>query len=465
MITVPQKWIDENAKYLIGNTQMIVRIEQKNGLKPYISSERIIRFVSEESGSMLSSVITNQKFSITFDNRDGYFGSVEDDTTRVARNNFVEVYPGFANSGVKRWSGFVKDFSYDDKAKTVTIECASVLAFMTEKYSDPYGNPVSLNLIVSQIEQQATRSDIIPVLQDPLDPDKKVTIDYSDLIHDIVYFKFPEGSTLADCIQMIANATRCVVQVYDTQIKFIRAEDETPPDYNISRFVQYDAPDTTFNDAVKGVVCTFYDSVFSADSHNVEVGVRYEMTNKAFAAQNSAEGYAWLTTDWAKDKLDNGRITYSGTFRVDPRVELYDIIKIQRSNRTITACLIELKCEYNGGWKGTYKAVHVGADAMITDIYSVESFKIADLETYTLNEIEDGRISEGGIVYTPYIQLGLQLVKTDSVNWGQIVENFRKIDEAASEREIKAPKYHAYVGTDGKTYIGTDGKVYVCAKG
>ena len=461
MITVPQKWIDENKKQLIESTQMICRIEQKNGLKPYISSERIIRFVSEETGSMLSSVITHQKFSIVFDNRDGYFGNVESNTTRVARNNFVEVYPGFANSGVKRWSGFVKDFSYDEKGGTVTVECESVLAFMSAKYDDPYGNPVSLNLIISQLEQQAAASDIIPTLQEPLDPNKKITIDYSELTHDIVYFKFPEGATLADCIQMIANATRCIVQVYDTQIKFIRAEDETPLDYTISRFIQYGSPDTTYNDSVKGVVYTFYDGGTAVDSRNVEVGIRYEMTNKAFAGQQSAEGYAFLTVDWAKDKLDGGRITYSGTCRIDPRVELFDIIKIQRSNRTIAACLIELKCEYNGGWKGTYKAVHVGADAMITDIYSVENFKISDLETYTLNEIEDGHIAEGGISYTPYINLGMQLVKTDSVNWNLFVENFKKIDKAIGQLGIKSPKMYIYVGTDGKVYQGTNGEVYV----
>ena len=461
MITVPQKWIDENAKQLIDSTQMIVRIEQKNGLKPYIPAERIIRFVSEESGSMLSSVITNQKFTLVMDNRDGFFGSIEADTTKVARNNFVEVYPGFANSGVKRWSGFVKDFSYDEKAKTVTLECVSVLAFMTAKYTDNYGNPVSLNLIVSQIEQQATASDIIPVLQDPIDPNKKITIDYSDLVDDVVYFKFPEGATLADCIQMIANATRCVVQVYDTQIKFIRAEDETPLDYTIARFVQYDIPATTYNDAVKGVSYTFYDGGAGAINANSDVGIIYEMTNKAFAGQQSSEGYAGDTCDWAKDKLSDGRITYSGTCRIDPRAELYDIIKVQRSNRTIAACLIELKCEYNGGWKGTYKAVHVGADAMITDIYSVENFKISDLETYTLNEIEDGHIAEGGISYTPYINLGMQLVKTDSVNWNLFVENFKKIDKAIGQLGIKSPKMYIYVGTDGKIYQGTNGEVYV----
>lgn len=439
MITVPQKWIDENAKQLIDSTQMIVRIEQKNGLKPYIPADRIIRFVSEESGSMLSSTITNQKFTLVMDNRDGYFGSIESDTTKVARNNFVEVYPGFANSGAKRWSGFVKDFSYDEKGKTVTLECASVLAFMTDKYDSPYDHAVTLNLIVSQIESQASLSDIIPVLQDPIDPNKKITIDYSDLYGDITLFMFPEGATLADCIQMIANATRCVVQVYDTQIKLIRAEDETPLDYTISRFVQYDVPATTYNDAVKSVTYTCNDFGCGSTNHNIDVGTNYEMTNKGFVQQGSDAGYAQDTCDWAKDKLSDGRITYSGTFRVDPRVELYDIIKIQRSNRTISACVIELKCEYNGGWKGTYKAVHVGADALITDIYSLENFNISDLETFTLTEIEDGHIYAGGITYTPNINLGMQLVKTDSANWDLFVANFKKIDAEIGKLGITTP--------------------------
>lgn len=443
MLIVQDDWIAENKKQMIETSGMIIIIEQPNGLTPFIPASRIIKLKSEESGSMLSASVPTSKLNVTFDNRDGYFGEIDGDTTKVARNNFLEVRPSFG-SGAMRFSGFVSNFRYDEKAKTVTVECNNVLYFMKERFENSYTHPMPVNQICLDIIHQVSDNDAIPGRIEPVDPEHptwKISIDFSAITNDPdntdgLYFNVPDNATMADMLQLIANAARCVLVCHNSYITFVRLNEE-PQDYTISRFLQYDAVKTEYNEAVRGLIYQAYDATTTI-TPRTQIGTEYTMTNNAFVGQSSTQGYLGLTADWAYTSLKNGRCTYSGTFRIDPRLELFDVINVQLANRTVKACIIDLQIEYNGGWKGTYKAVHVGTDAVITDINSLEGFAIEDLETFTARQLEDGQTYEAGITYTPNVIIAMQLTKTDCLDFDEITNNWKKIDAAVSWLGIRS---------------------------
>ena len=49
------------------------------------------------------------------------------------------------------------------------------------------------------------------------------------------------------------------------------------------------------------------------------------------------------------------RKTVSGEFRADPRLELYDIVRVEdRYSRLVNVAITNIKYEFNGSFRGSY---------------------------------------------------------------------------------------------------------------
>lgn len=159
----------------------------------------------------------------------------------------------------------------------------------------------------------------------------------------------PGGHSRAEVIQMCANAGCCPLRFDRDGTLNIERLYKSSTDYVISAAQSYSYPETTLSKPLKDVRVSYGED--NAYVLNVgSVGETQTVDNPTVLVSEQAEYIA----KWVKDTLES-RMTVSGEFRADPRLDLFDRVSVEGKYGNITPVYIEqLKYTYNGSFKATY---------------------------------------------------------------------------------------------------------------
>ena len=153
--------------------------------------------------------------------------------------------------------------------------------------------------------------------------------------------------TIAEVLQLCANAGKCVMaQDHSGKVRiepqFLKLED-----YTIDAFNSYSYPEFNLMKHLKAV--NVNDGLYV---HAVDTKGEIQTLNNSFIADSS---HAKDVAEWAAETLKYRRVV-KGEIRIDPRLEVADLVTVvSRYGELHAVGVTKLKTTFNGSFRGSYE--------------------------------------------------------------------------------------------------------------
>ena len=165
--------------------------------------------------------------------------------------------------------------------------------------------------------------------------------------------------TIANCLQLVANAGKCVIYPDRNGMLHIAPIDDASTDYVVNSFNSYSRPEITLSKPIKKVACNQYsysviNSKFESKILNVytytlrDDGETITVDNPLITTYDTAGSVA----KWIGNYYKN-RTTVRTSVRADVRVDALDIISNEHDYGTDSVRLTDVEFKFNGAFRGT----------------------------------------------------------------------------------------------------------------
>ena len=359
MQEVSEKWIATNQSAFTVPSFITIMIHRNSGTGTlFIPTGRIMAYTQSFYGDMLAGEIPEMSVVAKLNNNDGIYTSSlsadKEDFEHAAADilisfNFNSVDPEEENESINGGRFFVSEITYDANDRSLTLRLSDILQFMNSQYNGRSRGWVED--VVNDIIVQAKSDNSVPVQAIQCEIDSTLTGN--------VQVDMAEKFTLAEALQVCANASNCVLFVDRDSVIHIEPINREVQDYFIGRNIQYTETNLTKDKAINSVLVNFLN--YSYDyTRKTQIGSQQTVTNPAIMLIINAMNVARRTYR----TLQENREVISGEFRCDPRVDIFDVIQIESSKRNLR-------------------------------IYDLEQMPIEDIELLTINEIENSTTDIG----------------------------------------------------------------------
>lgn len=157
------------------------------------------------------------------------------------------------------------------------------------------------------------------------------------------------GFSCAEIVQMCANAASCVTWQDRQGVLHIERLDSSYSGYSITSALSYAHPEVELTKPLKKVSVTYGGNL----SHVLDVGSTGE-TQTVNNPLVSTEEQATEIAAWVRDTLESRR-SVKGDYRADPRLDLFDVVRVESKYGAIEPVAItNIKYTYNGAYAGSY---------------------------------------------------------------------------------------------------------------
>lgn len=191
------------------------------------------------------------------------------------------------------------------------------------------------------------------------------TVSYDTSLNDymIVYSpSYTEGNanTAAEIVQRCANAACAILRCDRKGNLYVEPLNRVPAEYipidleqgitGIPLSLSYSYPEITLSKPLREVSVD-YGGESSYIKSVAESGERQTLSNDFIRNTTNAE----VVATWVADVLKT-RKTISGEFRADPRLDLYDVVRVEdRYGVPTTVVITSITYTYNGSFRGSYE--------------------------------------------------------------------------------------------------------------
>ena len=169
--------------------------------------------------------------------------------------------------------------------------------------------------------------------------------------------------TLANCLQLIANAAGCVLYPDRDGVFHIEPMSAVSTDYEINKFNSYSKSEITFSKPIKQVVVKKYaytvgekeieSSTTEVTSNVGEMGETIIVDNPLITdSPLNIDDRASVVGEWIGNYLKN-RMTLKSTVRADVRLDALDIVTHENDYGTNKVCTTDVEFVFNGAFRGT----------------------------------------------------------------------------------------------------------------
>lgn len=161
--------------------------------------------------------------------------------------------------------------------------------------------------------------------------------------------------TLANCLQLIANAGECVLYQDRTGTLRIEPLKFDVSDYTIDSFNSYSKPEISMSKPVNRVMVKVYHYTTDADSTTTEKAVYTGNVGEVITIDNPLvvdEERASSLGRWIATHLGH-RMTLESSWRADVRLDALDIVTNESKYNTSNVRMTEVKYTYNGAFRGS----------------------------------------------------------------------------------------------------------------
>lgn len=393
MITVSPLWEQTNRDVFTLPATVQLLMELTDQSMPEISTNRLISFNFNKSGDCLSSVLTQDTITFSFDNSDGAFNyNPENDVYQYAK---VDVYCGYTDSINSRWTnnqcGTYYVSNTEASGNKTVFTAKKILGFMTGKFEFPVGASelvMTGEALAKETILQAQNSNGVPC--------KNIGLIFDSSLSEYNLKLLPtDNYSYAEILQLIANAFQCVLFVDESNFIHIEKLGNVSEDYVLSEKISYEYPKKKLAEKIGDIrLYTNHGNSQTAPTFE-ESGGELIITNPIVT--NSYQSFLLANHTFSFLSVSRKKIT--GNFRADPRICLFDIIIIPNGKDVSVCAVTKINFTYNGGWRGTYEAVVIDTATIDMRICDIEMLKIKQIKSLRVGQLSPNTVSDDADEY------------------------------------------------------------------
>lgn len=248
---------------------------------------------------------------------------------------------------------YLSEWSAKQNGLTAEFAARDLLEFMSAIYYDN----------ITEIKERSLYDlavNVLEMAQLPLNSDGTVRWLIDDSLKNITTCAPLPEDTLANCLQLIANASECVLYQDREGILHIEPLKNESSDYEINSFNSYSKSEITLSKTIKQVNVKVYsytmgdDGVSSTTTDEIKVvgtmGETITIDNPLITNTARASSLAlWLATHLGH------RMSLDSSWRADVRLDPLDIVTNANDYNTNLVRMTDVEFKYNGAFRGTGK--------------------------------------------------------------------------------------------------------------
>ena len=349
MISVTDAWKENQLDLIVTEGFVEIKFE---GTNLVFNKTHITKYTHEQDGCLLSGKLPINKITFSLDNSLGTYNpntaSFDEHQKITVRYGFDYNGDGMADEWIKAGTFYLTEWHTPANGLESSFEARDLLAFFMDK---PYKGITSGTL--KQIVESAFSQAGLP---------SGAVVEISNVLTE--YTTTINGDyTLAEVLQMCANASCCVMwQDRDGKL-IIRPVSNAMSDYVVREGWAYSYPEYEVAKPLKAVNVSYANNesrVLTVASSGETQSVGNQLVTQ--------ETQAYELAHWVAALLKN-RKKVSGEFRADPRLDVFDKVKVESKYGVNEAVVItNITYEFSVSFRGKYEG-RVGSFDAITNAY------------------------------------------------------------------------------------------------
>lgn len=366
MYAVSDAWAEAQKDYLApeGFVELTFHIPKVGQTLVFTKSD-LLSFTHEQTGSIVSGELPKNHIEFSLDNSDGKWNpSYPKGLYRYLSDRLrITLRYGFDLDGVKEWipggTFYLTEWYTPANGLEASFKARDILEFMMDT---PYTGELTGTLF--DVAKNALSSPDLP---------SESTWAISNKLQDytIADIEYSGNESVAEIVQKCANAACCVMyqerSIAYSKLCIVPLTYENCG-YVVTNSISYSYPEIEYSRPLKQVAVTY--------GNGTKHTLNYGSTGEVQTLDNEFIATAAQATEvaqWLVDALKT-RMTISGEFRGDPRLDLFDVITVESKYGTITdIVLTEIKYTFTGAFRATYKG-HIRGTGVVTEIFSGEIY-------------------------------------------------------------------------------------------
>ena len=337
------------------------------GWNKIYSKANLMSYSHEQIVDPISTSLPKMEIKFSIDNSDNSYNPLNPDSMAkyLIERQSVNVRYGLKTSNnttewIKGGTFYLSEWYAQQNGISAEFGARDILEFMSSNYKDDtYKTYTPAG--VAEIKRRSLytiATEVLSAANLPLNSNGTARWIIDDSLK-LIYASAPlPNDTIANCLQLIANAGCCVLYPDRDGQLHIEPISTTPTDYVVNSYNSYLKPEITLSKLIKEIRVKVYEYTIG------EKGVESTATEKIYSVNATGESITVdnpLITDtaraevvgkWIGDYLKN-RMTVKTVTRADVSLEPLDIISNESEFITNTMRMTNVKFEYNGAFKGT----------------------------------------------------------------------------------------------------------------
>ena len=362
MFNVSEAWNEANQRFLApeGFVEISCYIPETNETLVYTKKD-LLSFKHEQSGDILSASLPKNYIEFSLDNSDGKWNpnSPRGLERYLSERLKITVRYGYDLDGITEWIPggvfYLSEWSTSSGGLEARFVARDILEYMIEK---PFTGAITgtlYELAMNAIAEASLPDDTTEFVSEELSKYPVSAIAYDG------------KSSIAEILQKCANAAGCVL--YQDRAGVLRIEklEYNDTGYTVPLHFAYTYPQINLLKPMKEVSVSWGESnkaVYSCQDN----GETQTLENNFVAEEAQALGLG----EWIADCI-RGRRTIMGEFRGDPRLDLFDVVKVENKYGTVAGVVItDIVYRFGGAFHASFSGQVRGVGSNV--IYCGEVF-------------------------------------------------------------------------------------------
>lgn len=329
------------------------------GMNKVYSKTELFNYTHSQSVDPLSTSLPKTEIKFSINNVDGEYNPYNEQGMAkylMARQEVKARYGLKLNEGSVEWikggTFYLSEWYAKQNGLTADFTARDLLEFMSAIYEE--NHDLSSRTLYDLAEQVLIAADL------PLNDDGTVKWIIDESLKLITTTAPLPKDTLANCLQIIANAGECVLYQDRGGVLHIEPLKFDVTDYAINSFNSYSKSEITLAKSIKQVNVKVYQYTVGdkgIESETTEVTVTVGTTGETIVIDNPLiidSDRASALGSWVGTHLGH-RMTLDSSWRADVRLDALDIVKNENSYNTNNVRMTEVNYTFNGAFRATGK--------------------------------------------------------------------------------------------------------------
>ena len=322
------------------------------------SKSKLISYTHKQTVDPISTALPKAEIKFAIDNSDGAYNpyNLNGLSKYLMERQKVQTRYGLKLDGnTMEWINggtfYLSEWYAKQNGLTADFAARDVLEFMSAHYKDTVSK-------VTQRTLSSLANEVLTMANLPLTDtgERNWELNFGRLSSISTNAPIPDD-TIANCLQLIANAGRCVLYVDRNGKLHIEPIGETNDEYVMTSFNTYSKPEISLSKSLKAVVVkcyTYTDGEKGIESSTKDVTISIGTDGEIITIDNpliTSEDMAQDVGEWVGNYLKN-RMTLKADMRADVRLDALDKITNEHEYGSNNVCVTDVEYKFNGAFRG-----------------------------------------------------------------------------------------------------------------